>query len=68
MKTTEADIVGMIGDAIDNIMWGIEREENILAGDITPMQSWELNDHVDAIAAILIKVLEQNTGERTASA
>ena len=60
MKTTEADIIGALGDAIDNLMWSIEREENILAGDITPMQSWELNDHVDSIAAILYAVLKQN--------
>jgi hypothetical protein len=60
MKTTEADIVGKLGDFIDEMMWGIEKEEGILSGDITPMQSWELNDHVDAIAAILYAVLKQN--------
>ncbi len=60
MKTTQADIVGKLGDFIDEMMYGIEREEGILSGDITPMQSWELNDHVDAIAAILYAVLKQN--------
>lgn len=61
MKTTEADIIGMLGDFIDEMMYGIEKKESILAGDITPMQSFELNDHVDAIAAILFAVLKQNT-------
>ncbi len=60
MKTTQADIVGKLGDFIDEMMYGIEREEGILSGDITPMQSWELNDHVDAIAEILYTVLAQN--------
>ena len=60
MKTTEADIVGKLGDFIDEMMWGIEKSEGILAGDITPMQSWALNDHVDGIAAILYAVLTQN--------
>lgn len=64
MKTTQADIVGALGDAIDELMCGIERDEGILSGDITPMQSWELNDHVDAIAAILFAVLTQNGGEQ----
>ena len=60
MKATEADIVGKLGDFIDEMMWGIEKEEGVLSGDITPTQSWELNDHVDAIAAILYAVLKQN--------
>ena len=60
MKITESDIVGKLGDFIDEMMYGIERDEGILAGDITPLQSWELNDHVDGIAAILYAVLKQN--------
>ena len=60
MKITEADIIGRIGDFIDELMWGIEKDEGILSGDITPMQSWELNDSVDKIASILYAVLTQN--------
>ena len=42
MKTTKDDIIYKLGDFIDNLMYDIEREEGVLTGDITPMQSWEL--------------------------
>lgn len=60
MKTTKDDIIYKLGDFIDNLMYDIEREEGVLTGDITPMQSWELNNYVDDIAAIIYAVLKQN--------
>ena len=58
--TEKGDIIGKLGDFIEDLMYDIEREEGILTGDITPMQSLELNNHVDAIAEIIYAVLKQN--------
>ena len=58
--TTREDIVNALRDAIDDIMLKAEQRENILTGDITPLQVWEIGDGVEHIATVLAAVLEQN--------
>lgn len=53
-----------IMEKLDEITNEITREimdkENVTSGDIFPEQVFELDEHYDAIAKILLKVVEQN--------
>lgn len=53
-------IMDKLDEITDEITIEIMDKENVTSGDISPEQALELYEHYDAIANILLKVVNQN--------
>lgn len=57
MNTTVGDLIGELQNAIDAIMLRYQTAEGITSGDIDPLDARAIDDNIDSIAEVMMRVL-----------